>query len=158
MDVKRFSQRPDQIQAIRLIGEPDDPTVGNFRKVARFFGGRASWTYDSNSDQEILELRADEHDIPVQINPGDWLIRREKGEPFVMSDEQFQARKYEEDPDLGSFKKPETCSYCLADPIHTPQGNDGEKVCPQCSARYTGPPREREFLVLRQAGLVDETR
>jgi hypothetical protein len=156
VSVKRYSQRPDQIEAIQLISDQADPTVGNFRDVALFFGGRASWTFDTETMSEILELREDESMPPVLVEPGSWVIRRKGGRPFVMDDTQFKARKYEEDPDLGVFDKPETCPVCLADPKHTPQGNDGEKLCSHCGARYTGPPREREFLVLKQAGLVKE--
>jgi hypothetical protein len=47
-----------------------------------------------------------------------------------------------------------TCQYCLADCNHTPIGPDPDKRCPVCGSPYTGPSREREYLVLLAAGLV----
>lgn len=47
-----------------------------------------------------------------------------------------------------------TCQYCLADTRYTPLAFNRNQRCPVCGAAYTGPRRDVEYGVLRDAGLV----
>lgn len=148
--VEAFQNYTDEIEcvkAVRLtVGE--EMGSGNASEVALWCDGNAYWQYDGKNDANLVWVEVLCSDKVIGAKPGDWIISHGNDVYSVLSDQEFTA-KYESNAHPAKM----VCDHCLADVMKT-QYSDEEKKCPKCSSGYIGPPRTREFMVLKAAGLV----
>ena len=132
------------VEALQLISG-NDPGTGTAAEMATWCGGKASWDYDGELNESTATVTlVIGHN--VEVKPGQWLIKQSDGAWVIMDDVEFH-RSY----NRNYITPKDVCSYCLGDITNT-KFWDGGKVCPRCSAGYTGDSRHHEYELLEAAG------